>query len=64
MADQVSSLSPQLAARPGAGNRTEVIVATDGKPVPEGGYDDCAICQAKTAEEREALMLKIGETVH
>ena len=46
MADQVSSLSPQLAARPGAGNRTEVIVATDGKPVPEGGYDDCAICQA------------------
>lgn len=64
-ADRLTGLPPTMKVAPLGAGHAELIVATDGQPVPEGGYHDCEICQAKTPAEKMRLMLKFsGETIH
>ncbi len=64
-ADRLTGLPPTMKVAPLGTGLTDLIVATDGQPVPEGGYHDCEICQAKTPAEKMRLMLKFsGETIH
>ena len=64
-ADRLTGFPPTMKVAPLGPGRIELIVATDGQPVPQGGYHDCEICQAKTPAEKMRLMLKFsGETIH